>query len=233
MAYSMCGVESRFYDGAMPMCSGSPMINLFCGCISAVHTVCIRRGITLRSVCLRGVVSSLYSLNSDVNAGAFLDEVGLVTDDELYRTAFAVRNAVMPVSGKAAFRLIYAVADFDPTRQSSFVFATDTKLLHEWCGRRSMSAIFITAIVGFAGNSESTSNLMEDSHVQHQFRSRRLVQSDQRHPYHHLQVMTGMFPVKRFLNHLNPAKPEKEVTLCSHFSHRLSLWEQSKFPPRP
>ena len=145
MAYSMCGVESRFCDDAMPIRSGSRILPC-AGFVSAVRTIDLRRSALLCQVCVRGVCFPLSSLISGLASGTFFDETGRLTGKKLLCAACAARNAaVSALQGTVMFRSIStAELGSGSSRRTPFTLTANASYRHHVCGSelRRCSLIF-------------------------------------------------------------------------------------------
>lgn len=135
MAYSMCGVESRFCDDAMPIRSGSRILPC-AGFVSAVRTIDLRQSALLCQVCVWGVRFPLSSLISGLASGTFFDETGRLTGKKLLCAACAARNAaVSALQGTVMFRSIStAELGSSSSRRTPFTLTANASYRHHVCG---------------------------------------------------------------------------------------------------
>jgi len=235
MAYSMCGVESRFCDDAMPIRSESRIFP-HTGVVSVVRTIVLRRSALLCQVCVRGVCFPLSSLISGFASGTFFDETGLGVGEKLLCAACAARNAaVSALQGTVVFSSISAAElGSASSRRTPFTLTANASCRHHVCGSelRLCSLIF-----------------SENCRIRRQFRINF-------HPHGGFSCPTSV-PIREtgsicsktslssspsddryvsrqtFSKSFTPAKPEKEHPSCFPLSRPRSQWAQSKFPPRP
>jgi len=235
MAYSMCGVGSRFCDDAMPIRSESRVFPC-AGVVSVVRTLVLRRSALLCQVCVRGVCFPLSSLISGFASGTFFDETGLGVGEKLLCAACAARNAaVSALQGTVVFSSISAAEPGSGfSRRTPFTLTANASCRHNVSGYELRRCLLIFS---------------ENCRTRRQLRSIFNPAGGMLCPTSVLILVTGSICSKTslssspsddryvsrqtFSQSFTPAKPEKEESLCSHFSHRRSQWAQSKFPPRP
>ena len=135
MAYSMCGVGSRFCDDAMPIHSESRIFP-HTGVVSVVRTIVLRRSVLLCQVCMRGVCFPLSSLISGFASGTFFDETGLGVGEKLLCAACAARNAaVSALQGAVVFSSISAAEPSSgSSRRAPFTLTANASCRHHVCG---------------------------------------------------------------------------------------------------
>ena len=135
MAYSMCGVESRLCDDAMPIRSGSRILPC-AGIVSAVRTIDLWRSALLCQLCFREACFLLSSLISGLASGTFFDETGRLTGKKLLCAACAARNAaVSALQGTVEFRSISAAEPgSSSSRRTPFTLTANASYRHHVCG---------------------------------------------------------------------------------------------------
>ena len=135
MAYSMCGVESRLCDDAMPIRSGSRILPC-AGIVSAVRTIDLWRSALLCQLCFREDCFLLSSLISGLASGTFFDETGRLTGKKLLCAACAARNAaVSALQGTVMFRSIStAELGSGSSRRTPFTLTANASYRHHVCG---------------------------------------------------------------------------------------------------